>query len=149
MEALLAGLWAGALLCIAGLAAPAAFAALPAAEAGRVVARVFAREAPLSLCLAVLLFLIERRRTRDAVEAGRASALSANLLLLLGTLFCTVAGYYALQPMMAAARAGQGNWSFGALHAASSAFYGLKTLLVLVLAWRLAGAGVVKPAPTS
>ena len=39
----LAGLWAGALLAIALLAAPAAFAVLPAADAGRVVARLFAR----------------------------------------------------------------------------------------------------------
>ena len=60
------------------------------------------------------------------------------MLLALGALFCTVAGYYAIQPMMAAARAGQGAWSFGALHGASSVFFGLKGLLVLALAWRLA-----------
>ena len=59
------------------------------------------------------------------------------MLLVLGTLFCTVAGYYALQPMMAQARAGQGAWSFGALHAASLGLFALKALLVLVLAWRL------------
>ena len=58
--------------------------------------------------------------------------------MLFGALFCTVAGYFALQPMMAAARAGQGAWSFGALHAVSAVFFGLKTLLVLALAWRLA-----------
>jgi len=50
--------------------------------------------------------------------------------------FCTVAGYYALQPMMAAAKSGQGPWSFGALHGVSLAFYGIKLLLVLALAWR-------------
>ena len=32
---------------------------------------------------------------------GTGSALNANMLLLLGALFCTVAGYFALQPMMA------------------------------------------------
>jgi hypothetical protein len=42
--------------------------------------------------------------------------------------------------MMAAARAGQGAWSFGALHAASSGLFGLKGLLVLALAWRLTAA---------
>ena len=42
---LLPGLWAGLLLCIAAIAAPAAFRALPSADAGRVVARMFAREA--------------------------------------------------------------------------------------------------------
>jgi hypothetical protein len=39
--------------------------------------------------------------------------------------------------MMEAARAGQGAWSFGALHAVSSGFFALKGLLVLALAWRL------------
>jgi hypothetical protein len=62
---------------------------------------------------------------------------SVNLMLLLGTLFCTVAGYFAVQPMMAAARAGQGAISFGALHAVSAGFFMLKGLLVLALAWRL------------
>jgi hypothetical protein len=63
---------------------------------------------------------------------------STDMLLVLGTLFCTVAGYFALQPLMAAARAGQGTWSFGARHGASMAFYGQKTLLAAQLAWRLA-----------
>ena len=53
-------------------------------------------------------------------------------------MFCTVAGYFAIQPMMAAARAGQGVWSFAALHGASAGFFALKALLVCVLAWRLA-----------
>jgi hypothetical protein len=145
----LAGLWAGGLLAIAGLAAPAAFALVAAPEAGRIVGRIFAHEAALSLFLAIVLFLVERRRARDAAEAGSGSVLSANLLLVFGALFCTVAGYYALQPMMAAARAGQGSWSFGVLHAVSTGFYGLKTLLVIVLAWRLAGAGPVRSAPPS
>ncbi len=147
---LLAGLWAGGLLAIAALAAPAAFAVLAAPDAGRLVGRIFAHEAALSLALAIVLLLLERRRIRAAVEAGRSSALSANMLLALAALFCTVAGYYALQPMMAAARAGQGTLSFGALHAISSGFYGLKTLLVLALAWRLsAAAGPLRPGPTS
>jgi len=64
------------------------------------------------------------------------------MMLALGALFCTVAGYFALQPMMAAARAGQGPLSFGQLHAVSAVFYGLKLLLVLVLAWRAAGPGL-------
>jgi Domain of unknown function (DUF4149) len=149
---LLAGLWAGLLLAIAAIAAPAAFAVLPAAEAGRVVGRLFAHEATTSLFAAVVLFMIERRRAGDAAEAGGGSVMSANLLLVAGALFCTVAGHYGLQPMMATARTGQGAWSFGALHAASTAFYGLKTLLVLALAWRLAGAaaaGPIRPGPTS
>jgi Domain of unknown function (DUF4149) len=139
VAALVAGLWAGALLCIALIGTPAPFATLAPQDAGRVVSHIFLREAYLSLALAVLLFWFERRRSRQAAAAGAGSVLSVEINLLLGTLFCTVAGYFALQPMMAAARAGQGNLSFGALHAISLGFYGLKTILVVALAWRLAG----------
>lgn len=136
--AVVAGLWAGVLLAIALIGAPAGFAVLAErADAGRVAGHMFAREAYLSLFLAVVLFILERGRARHVAEAGQGSMLSTELLLLAGVLFCTVAGYFALQPMMAAARAGQGTLSFGALHALSTVFYGLKTLLVLALAWRL------------
>jgi len=147
LAAVIAAVWAGMLACIGAIAAPAAFATLARADAGRLVNRLFAIDAYLSLALAVLLFLIERRRTRAAVEAGTGSLFSANLGLLLGTLFCTVAGYFAVQPMMEAARAGQGPWSFGALHAASAVFFVLKGLLVLALAWRLSAG--VRPSATS
>ena len=134
----LAGLWAGALLAIALLAAPAAFAALPAADAGRVVARIFAREALLGLVLSAALFMVVRQRARRAAAASGSSVVDANVLIVLGTLFCTVAGYYAVQPMMVAARAGQGPLGFGALHGVSLAFFALKALLAMTLAWRLA-----------
>ncbi|MCU0929806.1 MAG: DUF4149 domain-containing protein [Burkholderiaceae bacterium] len=131
LRALIAGLWAGLLLAVALIATPAPFATLPTADAGRVVARVLATEAAVSLAVAIVLILLERRRARE----GR-PAMSAELLLVLGALFCTVLGYYGLQPMLAAARAGQGAWSFGALHAASTVLFGVKALLVLALAWR-------------
>lgn len=139
LRTLVPALWLGALCTIALLAAPAAFATLSSADAGRVVARLFAHEARLSLVLAVVVVLLERRR---------APGLHAPVLLALGAVFCTVAGYYALQPMMAQARAGQGGWSFGQLHAASLGFYGLKTVLVAALAWR-AAAGVNPPVRAS
>ncbi len=135
--ALLAGLWAGALLCIAFIATPAPFATLASADAGRVVGRIFAQEAALSLALAVAMFLVVRRQARLAAASGTGSVLGTDVLIVFGTLFCTVAGYYALQPMLEAARAGQGAFSFGALHGASMGFFALKTLLVLVLGWRL------------
>jgi hypothetical protein len=138
LRRLLPPAWAGVLLCIALMAAPAPFALLSPADAGRVVGRLFAQEAYLSLALAVLLFLAERRAAAAEAAAGRGSVLTANLLLLLGTVFCTVAGYFALQPMMEAARAGQGGPSFAVLHGVSAGFFGLKTLLVCVLAWRVA-----------
>jgi hypothetical protein len=138
LRALLAGLWAGVLLCVALLATPAPFAVLETAEAGRVVARVLAQEAYVSLSMALLLFMLERRAARDG-----GPAFSGNLMLVLGALFCTVAGYFALQPMMADARAGQGPWSFAALHGASMAFYVLKAVLVLALAWRVTAVAMV------
>jgi hypothetical protein len=138
VRALLPALWAGVLLCIAFIATPAPFAMLAPTDAGRVVARMFGPEAYLSLALCAVMFVIERRAARRQALAGAGSVLSANLLLVLGALFCTVAGYFALQPMMAAARAGQGTWSFGALHGASLSLFALKGLLVLALAWRTA-----------
>jgi Domain of unknown function (DUF4149) len=132
----IAGIWAGILLCIGAIATPAAFSTLAAPDAGRFVGRVFLHEAYLSIAFALVLFVIERQRSRDAAAAGTGSVMSANIVMLFGTLFCTVAGYFAVQPMMEAARAGHGSLSFGALHAISSSFFLVKGLLVLVLAWR-------------
>ena len=140
LAALLAGVWAGILTCIGALAAPAAFAVLARPDAGRLVGRLFEQEAYLSLGVAVVLIVIERGRGRRSGQPGAASQpslFSANLMLLLGTLFCTVTGHFAVLPMMDAARAGQGSLSFGALHGISAGFFVLKGLLVLALAWRL------------
>lgn len=133
----LAGLWAGVLLCIGLMAAPAAFATLASQDAGRLVGRLFAQEAYLSLALALLLIFIERARARAHAQSGKGSIMNTNMLLLMGTLFCTIAGYFAVQPMMVAARAGQGAWSFGALHAVSMGFFALKAMMICSLAWRM------------
>ena len=130
LRRILPGLWAGILICIAALAAPAAFGSLVVADAGRVVAHIFVREAWLSLVLAALLLGLERRHG----VPGR-----VNAALLWGTVACTLLGYFALQPLMVAARAGQGVLSFGQLHLISTVFFGLKTVLVLTLAWRMTG----------
>jgi len=137
LGAWLAGLWAGVLLCVAFIATPAPFATLASADAGRVVARIFAQEAYVSVACALALLLIVRKRSRLAASASTGSVFGADVLLVLGTLFCTVAGYFGLQPMLVAARAGQGGISFGALHGASVALFALKAILVLALAWRL------------
>jgi Domain of unknown function (DUF4149) len=135
--ALLAGLWAGVLLGVGVFGAPAAFATVASADAGRMAGRMFAQEANLSLALSVLLFLMQRWQARQGFEGQLQRALTPEILLIAGAMFCTVAGYFALQPMMAAARAGQGALSFGALHGLSMLFFVLKGLLVLTLAWRL------------
>ena len=132
----LPALWLGVLLCVAGIATPTPFALLARPDAGRVVARILAQEAWLSLALAVLLLLLERQRARQAAASGQGSVLSGDLLLVLATLFCTVAGYFGVQSALPAARAGQGGLSFGQWHAVSVLFFGIKALLVLALAWR-------------
>ena len=138
-QALLAGLWAGALLAFGGVSAPALFSVLERQLAGAGAGQIFHLEARLSLGFAILLFALERRRVRDAVEQGQSqSAMSANLLLVLGALFLTVLGGFALQPMIQAAKAGQPTaLSFAALHGISAVLYWVKALMVLVLAWRL------------
>jgi len=132
----LAAAWFGLLATIAFVAAPAAFAVLARADAGRYVARLFEVEAWCSLAIALLLLLAEQRRARAEAEAGRGTVMSGATLLLLGTIFCTIAGRFGIEPMMAAARRGEGAWSFGALHAASTVLYAIKSLLVLAVAWR-------------
>ncbi len=132
----LAGLWAGEVVCVGGLAAPAAFATLARPDAGRFVGRVFEQDAYLGLVMAVLLLLLERRLNRDG-----GPVFSVNVMLLLGTVFCVVAGYFAVLPLMAQARAGLGGVSFMALHMVSTAFFAVKGLMVAVLAWRYAGRG--------
>lgn len=135
---LIPGLWAGALLCVALMAAPAPFATLAPQDAGRVVARLFAQEAYLSLGLAAAVLLLERRHAAVAADARGASRFSIPMVLALVALFCTVAGYFGLQPMLGAARAGQGAWTFGQLHAVSLGFFAIKMAAVVMLAWRVA-----------
>lgn len=132
----LAGLWAGEVMCVGALAAPAAFATLARPDAGRFVGRVFEQDAYVGLAMAALLLLLERRLNR----AG-GPVFSVNVMLLLGAVFCVVAGYFAVLPLMAQARAGQGSVSFTALHMVSTVFFAVKGLAVAVLAWRYAGRG--------
>jgi hypothetical protein len=132
MRRLLPALWAGWVLCVALLATPAPFATLAVPDAGRVVARMLAQEAYTALALGLVIVLFER----TAARRGEGPQFSLDMGLALGTIFCTVAGYFALQPMLTAARAGQGALSFGQLHAISVAFFAVKLLLVHALAWR-------------
>jgi hypothetical protein len=133
---LLPGLWAGFLVCVALVATPAPFATLVPAEAGRVVSHIFAREGYASLAVGLLLLILEREVARQQAEAGTGSQFSTGMLLALAALFCTVVGYFAIQPMLPAAKAGQGPLSFGQLHALSLGLFGLKILATVALAWR-------------
>ena len=136
---LLAGVWAGIVLAVALIGTPAVFAVVPRELAGQVAGVMLTREAYASIALAAVLFLVVRRDAREAARAGQGSVISANVLLVLGALFCTVFGHFGIRSAMDAARAGQGALSFGALHGISVGVFGLKGLLVLALAWRLGG----------
>lgn len=135
---LLAACWLGALLLLAAVVTAAAFSTLAAPDAGRFIGRLLAHEATLSLALGAVLLLLERQAAKAAAAKGAGSQFGLGVGLVLATLFCTVVGYFVLQPLMAEARAGSGRWSFGQLHAASAAFFGIKLLLVAALAWRAA-----------
>lgn len=140
-ESWLAGLWAGIIVGVGGLSAPSLFMVLDRPLAGTGAGRIFAVEALVSLGIAMVLFVLERGRVRARLEQGeKLSAMSGPLLLVLGALFLTVFGHFALTPMMQAAKAGQPTpLSFGALHGISAGLFWLKGLLVMVLAWRLGG----------
>ena len=133
----LAGVWAGIMLGVGAIAAPTLFQLLPRVDAGRIAGRLFSLEATAGVCIGALLVLVGLPLGRDRAERGRGSRFGAELMLALGAVGCIVAGHYALQPMLEAARAGQGRLSFGVLHAVSSGFFALRLLLVGALAWRL------------
>ena len=133
----LAGVWAGIMLGVGAIAAPTLFQLLPRVDAGRVGGRLFSLEATAGLCVGAVLVLIGLQLGRDRAERFGGPRFGAELMLALGAVACIVAGHYALQPMLEAARAGQGSLSFAALHAVSSAFFALRFVLVAALAWRL------------
>jgi hypothetical protein len=137
LRRLLPGVWFGVLLAIALIATPAASLTLDKASFGAVARAIFAREAPTSLVLGVLILVIERRDALARHLATGVTQFSTEMLLAAGALFCTVAGYYGLLPAMEQARLGGPTaLTFLQLHALSLAFFGLKALLVLALAWK-------------
>ena len=137
LRRLLPGLWFGVLLAIALIATPAASNSLDKASFGAVARAIFAREAPTSLIFGVLILVIERRDALARHLATGVTQFSSEMLLAAGALFCTVAGYYGLLPAMEQARlGGPTQLSFMQLHALSLAFFGLKGLMVLALAWK-------------
>lgn len=134
---LLAAAWLGAMLAIGGLAAPTLFAMLARAEAGAVAGRLFALEANVGLAGSAVLLMLTVRLAAQRHEGGQGSRFSGELMAVLAALATIVVGHYALQPVMASARAGGTGLSFGALHGISSALFAARVALVAWLAWRL------------
>lgn len=144
--ALLAAVWLGGLLCVAGIATPAGFAVLGPADGGRVAGRILASEAATSLVLGACILVLHRWDARRVLTSVPRARFDFVLALAAGAVFCTVAGYYALQPMMADARAGLGALSFGQLHAVSVAFFAVKLILVALMAGHLVLGAKANPA---
>lgn len=138
LAAIVAALWSGLIWGIGLIAAPAAFAVLQRSVAGAVAGRMFRDEAYIGLVFSALLLWAVRRVARGDAALGRGSQFSFSLVLVLIALFCTIFGYFGLQPMMVAARAGEGMLSFAALHGLSAALFGVKGLVLVALAWLLA-----------
>lgn len=137
LRRLLPGIWFGLLLAIALIATPAASGTLDKASFGDVARAIFAREAPTSFILGVIILVIERRDALARHMATGVSQFSTEMTLAIAALFCTVAGYYGLQPMLEQARlGGAGTLTFMQLHAISLALFGVKALAVLALAWK-------------
>jgi hypothetical protein len=135
LGAWLAGIWAGLMVGIGLIAAPALFAELPRADAGRLANRLFSIDATVGICLGAVLTIIAAQLGRERAERGTGSRFGRELLLALAALLCLVFGYYAVQPMMETALAGGGPLSFAALHAIASTFFILRLAVVATVAW--------------
>ncbi len=140
--ALLVCAWAGAVLAIAFIGAPAAFAVLPSKElAGAVAAQLFKTEAYGSLLVAAFAWIALRPSAAldtaaDAIEGERKARVDWPLwTALLVILIATIMGYFALTPQMQAIKAAQGSSSsaYLQLHGASMGLYALKALAWVVL----------------
>lgn len=137
---LVATFWAGSLWTIGYLVAPTLFSTLAdKVLAGTIAGRLFQVEAWVSVaCATVLIALIMFGKT-DGQSVKQRSAL---LFIVCAMFFCTLVGYFGLQPFMAALRdaAGPGGvmnsdarMKFGILHAASAAFYLIQSLIGVAL----------------
>jgi Domain of unknown function (DUF4149) len=134
--------WTGAVLAIAFIGAPAAFAVLPSKElAGAVAAQLFKTEAYGSLLVAALAWIALRPSaaldtTADVIEGQSKARVDWPLwTALLVILIATILGYFALTPQMQAIKAAQGSGSSAYLqmHGASMGLYALKALAWVVL----------------
>jgi hypothetical protein len=123
---LVVALWAGVLVTVGALVAPALFRVLPErALAGLVAGELFRLVTLLSVAAAVLAFLLHGP-TRVGPLRHRGWSLVPAVLLL--------ANEYGLRPVMDAARAaGQVTPAFMAWHGLSAALYAAATAVALLL----------------
>lgn len=150
---LLATVWCGSQWTVGYLVAPILFATLnDRTVAGTLAGAMFRAEAWLGvICGAILLPMANRfgRRAGLITATGRNHYYRRLRWIVAGMLVCVALGYFALQPWMnefrrlaeaAGTDVGHSAYAtnFGILHGVSSVFYGVQSLLGLILIWRLA-----------
>jgi hypothetical protein len=127
-------LWTGAVLAIAFIAAPAAFAALPSADAGLVAARLFRVEAFGTMMVGTVAWIVMRR---EAAQASRDWPLWVAVLFAMMT---TLIGYFGLVEQMQSAKAANNAALYARLHGVSMVAYAIKTIawasFAAMLVWR-------------
>lgn len=148
---LLAMLWVGSLLTIGYAAAPVLFTTLDRASAGNVAAQLFRIEGWMGAVCGVMLLALANGLIRRGEPVWRQPR-----RLVAGMLAYVLLGYFALEPFMDALRVaaqaagtdvGHSAYAvrFGWLHGAATVFYGVESVLALMLVWTLpaGGAGTV------
>lgn len=128
--------WVGSLWTVGYLVAPTLFIALPdRVLAGTIAGKLFRVEAWFSVVAGtVVLLLLRLQAPRLTWSAGRIKLVAAMLA-------CTLLGYFALQPSMAAMREttvngvmnGDVHTRFALLHGVASALYLIQSLLGIIL----------------
>jgi hypothetical protein len=141
---LITTLWVGSLWTIGYLAAPTLFATLyDRVLAGTIAGSLFRSESWLSMVCGISLLILQRLQNGRAESDQRKEL---ELRLIIAMLLCTLIGYFALQPFMAAIREAAGTAGgvmapdaklrFGILHGASMGIYLLESLLGVALLFR-------------
>jgi len=141
---LIVTLWVGSLWTIGYLVAPTLFATLSdRVLAGTIAGTLFRLEAWLSVFCSVSLMALMLLRTDDNNNPTR---LKTGFILAAGMLACTLIGYFALHPFMAALRetagpagvmASDAKMQFGILHGISSGMYLVQSLMGVALLFKL------------
>jgi len=140
---LIVTLWVGSLWTIGYLVAPTLFATLAdRALAGTIAGSLFRVEAWLSICCGVILIALLMLSVNGDEPAQR----KTGLVLAAAMLACTLIGYFALHPFMAALRETAGpagamtsdaRMQFGILHGVSSGIYLIQSLTGVALLFKI------------
>ena len=128
-EKLIQTVWVGALWSVGYIAAPALFAYLDSATAGRVAGELFTIVAWMSMVCGALLMLAVRGTTHSSSSARLRSRLIPLMMTLVG------ASEWIVRPLMEAARLPDGTpgAGFGMWHGVSALLYLAASLVAIML----------------